>query len=86
MEIRAGFTRYLNRSGGSGVLAYKLIRSGIQIQFDGGAAYEYTAALTGADQVEILRRLAEQGRGLSGYIGSHREQLKFRRLDSDRSD
>jgi hypothetical protein len=79
MEIRPSYMRYANRSGHSGVLAYKLIRSGIQVQFDRGPPYEYTAALTGADHVEAMRRLAEQGRGLASYISRHRD-LKFRKL------
>jgi hypothetical protein len=79
MEIRPGFTRYSNRSGDSGVRAYKLIRSGIQIQFNSGRPYEYTVALTGANHVEAMRGLAEQGRGLASYISQHRD-LKFRKL------
>ena len=78
MDILPGFTRYPNRSGRSGVLAYKLVRSGIQIQFVSGPPYEYTAALSGVDHVEALRRRAEQGRGLATYINQHHPE--FRKL------
>jgi hypothetical protein len=78
-QIMPGFTRYPNRSGRSGVVAYKLVRGGLQIQFVSGPPYEYTAAISGAEHVEAMRRLAEQGSGLATYVNRHHP--KFRRLD-----
>ena len=71
MEILPGYTRYPNRSGRSGVVAYKPVRSGIQIQFVSGAAVRYRAELSGAENVEAMRQRAEQGRGLATYINRH---------------
>jgi hypothetical protein len=51
MEILPGYTRYPNRSSRSGVVAFKFVRSGIQIQFVSGPSYEYSAGLSGADHV-----------------------------------
>lgn len=70
MEILPGYTRYPNRSGRSGV-AYKLIRSGIQIQFVSGPPCQYSAGLSGADHVDAMRQRAEQGRSLATYINQH---------------
>jgi hypothetical protein len=76
MEILPDFTRYPNRSGRSGVVAYKLVRSGIQIQFVSGPPYEYSAGLSGADHIEAMRQRAEQGRGLATYINQHHPQCR----------
>jgi hypothetical protein len=59
---------YGNRSGGSGVVAYDLEDRAIVIRFQNGDTYRYTHERTGQFEVEKMKRLAESGTGLSGYI------------------
>jgi hypothetical protein len=60
--------RYLNRAGDSGVVAYEPGPNFIRVQFIGGETYLYTYESTGADAVERMKTLAEQGIGLSTFI------------------
>lgn len=59
---------YRNQSGGSGVVAYEIEERAIRIRFQNGDTYRYTYARTGQFEVEKMKRLAESGKGLSGYI------------------
>ena len=61
--------RYLNRSGDSGVVAYELGPASIAVRFVDGSVYVYDAKQPGAAEVDEMKRLAQAGRGLSGYIG-----------------
>jgi hypothetical protein len=73
--------RYKNLSGDSGVVAYGLESESITVQFQDGWKYEYTNASAGADAVEVMKRLAISGRGLSTYISTsvrERYARKFR--------
>lgn len=63
--------RYKNLSGDSGVYAYECSAKAIKVEFNGGAIYLYDYAVTGADAVEKMRRLATAGRGLSTYISRY---------------
>lgn len=60
--------RYRNLSGDSGVIAYRLSRDSIAVEFRGGAIYLYDFAVPGRREVEEMTRLAIAGRGLSTYI------------------
>jgi hypothetical protein len=60
--------RYKNHAGDSGVVAYETGPDFIRVQFIGGETYLYTYESTGADAVELMKTLAEQGRGLSTFI------------------
>ena len=60
--------RYPNLEGNSGVVAYEPRPKGIAVQFRGGDVYEYTERSAGADAVDVMRRLATCGRGLSTFI------------------
>lgn len=60
--------QYQNRSGNSGVVAFDTGPDFIQVQFVGGETYLYTYASTGADVVERMKTLAQQGLGLSTFI------------------
>lgn len=55
------FTRYQNRSGNSGVMAYEIVEDGIRVRFVDGATYTYTFESAGR----------VHGEGLSGYIATH---------------
>lgn len=60
--------RYQNLAGNSGVAAYDLGRDFIRVQFIGGETYLYTYESAGAAVVELMKTLAQQGRGLSTFI------------------
>ncbi len=60
--------RYLNRNGDSGVVAYELGPASIAVRFVDGSVYVYDGQRPGAAQVADMKRLAQAGRGLSGYI------------------
>jgi hypothetical protein len=62
---------YLNLSGNSGVAAYETAPQAIAVQFGDGAVYVYTWASAGRSHVEQMKRLAQDGRGLSAYIVRH---------------
>lgn len=60
--------RYLDRSGGSGVVAYEVRPTSIAVRFVDGSVYLYDAERPGARQVDEMKRLARAGQGLSSYI------------------
>ncbi|MDR7271047.1 hypothetical protein J2X20_003705 [Pelomonas saccharophila] len=72
--------RYLNRSGDSGVVAYELGPASIAVRFVDGSVYLYDARQPGAQQVDDMKRLAQAGRGLSGYISRSVQQNYARKL------
>lgn len=60
--------RYKNRSHESGVVAYEIGRGSITVKFISGETYLYTTKSAGADNIAEMRRLAEDGAGLSTFI------------------
>lgn len=64
-------TRYGNRAGNSGVMAYEIRRDGIRVEFIDGRIYTYTYRSAGRENVERMKLLARSGRGLSGFISTH---------------
>lgn len=63
--------RYRNLAGDSGVMAYETAPDSIKVRFAGGETYLYTQESAGAATIETMKRLAEEGRGLSGFISRH---------------
>ncbi len=61
-------TPYGNRSGASGVRAYRIGARVISVQFADGAVYDYSYASTGRSKVEQMKILARAGAGLSTFI------------------
>jgi ubiquinone/menaquinone biosynthesis C-methylase UbiE len=76
----ARMQRYRNLSGNSGVVAYELTESGIVVKFVDGWKYEYTCRSAGADTVATMRRLADSGRGLAGFISRHAREAYARKF------
>lgn len=71
---------YKNASHDSGVVAYEIKPHGIIVKFKDGDRYLYDDKTTGHNQVEIMKALAQQGRGLSTYISMNVKKnyaLKF---------
>lgn len=60
--------RYKNLSGDSGVIAYEIGDDFIKVEFADGNSYLYTDASAGADNVETMKKLACEGKGLSAFI------------------
>jgi hypothetical protein len=75
--------RYKNLSGNSGVEAFELADDAITVKFRGGATYLYDYAVTGRAEVELMKSLAREGKGLSTYISRvvhNKSAHKFTRL------
>lgn len=59
---------YKNRSGNSGVNAYKIGPQSIAVRFQDGETYLYTYGKPGRMAVEEMKKRALAGSGLSTYI------------------
>lgn len=74
------FVPYANRAGNAGVVAYRVGRGFIDLEFRGGERYRYDDATTGRANVERMRALAEAGRGLTTFVSRHVKARYARRL------
>jgi hypothetical protein len=72
--------RYKNRSHESGVVAYQIGRGSITVKFIGGEKYIYTDKSAGAGSIAKMKRLAEEGAGLSTFISQHVHERYARKL------
>lgn len=63
--------RYANLGGNSGVVGYEIGNDFIRVQFSDGSIYLYTYASAGADNIEQMKRLARNGRGLNTFISKN---------------
>lgn len=65
---------YENISGNSGIVAYNTKEESITVQFKSGkyTVYTYTYESAGADAVEMMKSLAQQGHGLNSYISKNK--------------
>jgi hypothetical protein len=61
---------YGNHKGNSGVSAYKIGSSYIDVRFVDGPVYRYTYASAGKENVEHMKLLAKEGQGLSTFIST----------------
>ncbi len=64
-------TPYRNLSRKSGVVAYRIARDSITVEFEDGAIYLYTEESAGRSNLETMKDLADAGRGLSTFIVRH---------------
>ena len=58
---------YQNLSGESGVRAYEIGDDYIKVEFSNGT-YLYTYQSAGEENIETMKQLAEEGRGLNRFI------------------
>ena len=72
--------RYSNHSGNSGVTGYASSADSITVRFSNGETYLYTYNSTGRHDVEQMKRLAKEGRGLSTYISTKVKSRFARKL------
>jgi hypothetical protein len=80
MGIRSGMTRYRNRSGNSGVVAYALGKDSITLEFETGGVYEYTADSAGRTNIDRMNALAVDGRGLAAFVARNVRERYARKL------
>lgn len=59
---------YQDRGGNSGIKAYEIESDSITVEFTTGAAYLYNYEVTGASNVEEMKKLAGKGVGLNSFI------------------
>lgn len=62
---------YPNFGGDSPIRCYAIGPSSIRVWFEDGGGYEYDNRRPGRQHVEVMKRLAEEGRGLATYINRH---------------
>lgn len=62
---------YANRSGDSAIRAYEIGPDFISVEFRSGKSYVYTFETAGSDNVEQMKQLAAEGRGLGTFISQH---------------
>ena len=62
------FHRYRNFARTSGVSAYEIGKDYIKVEFVDGPIYVYNHAIPGPGEVEQMKKLARDGRGLSTFI------------------
>ena len=72
--------KYKNR-GNSGVQAFEIGHDFIYVLFEQGPIYKYSYKYPGPDQVEEMKRLAREGKGLATFIsqevkGHYEKRLK----------
>lgn len=59
---------YKNLGGDSGVIAYEIGVDFIKVQFKDGSLYLYNYHSAGNNNIEQMKRLAIEGRGLNSFI------------------
>lgn len=72
--------RYRNLDGGSGIVAFEVANDAITVEFINGSVYEYDYASAGRGNIERMKRLAAEGRGLSTFISQRVHDAYARRL------
>jgi hypothetical protein len=74
-------TPYANRSGKSGVTAYRTGPDFIIVEFMQDGVYLYNYTRPGRRHVNKMKALAERGEGLSTYISRHVREDFFKKLE-----
>ncbi len=67
---------YKNLGGNSGISAYEFNSNSITVQFSTGAIYIYTYDSAGSENIEEMKKLANNGVGLNSFI-MRRVRTKF---------
>lgn len=62
---------YKNLGGNSNVIAYEISSDSITVQFGDGSIYLYTYQSAGRENIEQMKVLAIEGRGLNSFIMRH---------------
>lgn len=62
---------YTNLSRQSGVSAFQIGTDNLQVQFKDGSTYVYDYSSAGSKNVEQMKTLARNGRGLNSFINKY---------------
>ena len=62
---------YKNSSGNSGVSAFEIQEKSILVEFNHDRIYRYNYSSAGKEHVENMKKLAQEGKGLSTYISQN---------------
>ncbi|HCS40356.1 MAG TPA: hypothetical protein DIW44_12330 [Anaerolineaceae bacterium] len=63
--------KYANLNGDSGISGFEIGEDWIRVYFTNNSTYKYTHKSAGYKNIEIMKRLATEGRGLHNYINIH---------------
>ena len=66
---------YKDKSGNSGVRYYDIGEDWIRVWFLNGDDYKYSERSAGKEHIDQMKILAEQGKGLAGYISKYVHDL-----------
>jgi len=64
-----------HNSGDTGVEFYEIEDNALIVQFVHGGKYKYSYESAGKENVEEMKRLAMQGKGLSTFINQHVKEM-----------
>jgi hypothetical protein len=67
--------KYANNNRDSGVSSYQIGSDYIWVEFSTGSIYEYNYSSAGSINIETMKKLAQSGSGLNGFINSY---VKFK--------
>jgi hypothetical protein len=70
-DDRVEMKNYSDRSGQSGVVAYRAHEDAIDVLFRDDIVYRYDEATLGGEHVGRMKWLARAGKGLASYINRH---------------
>ena len=65
---------YFNSTGKSNIDAYEIGDDFIKVSFANGVTYTYDYDSTGEEMVDEMKRLAESGSGLNGFINQYAKE------------
>jgi len=65
---------YFNSTGKSNIDAYEIGDDFIKVSFSNGVTYTYDYDSTGEEMVDEMKRLAESGSGLNGFINQYAKE------------
>lgn len=65
---------YRDQNQGGAILGFQHGPRHITVAFANGDSYRYTHGSAGMEHVELMKRLANQGSGLTGYIQANQPQ------------
>lgn len=71
---------YRDIGGDSGVASYETATDSITVQFKDGAVYLYTNSSAGAQNIQKMKMLAENGNGLNSFINTNVKKLYAKKI------
>jgi hypothetical protein len=78
---RRTMKKYGDPCGNSGVSTYEIGDDSIRVRFKSGDIYVYDYRSAGRASIERMKRLAEEGTGLTTYISQHVRENYAEKVD-----